>query len=169
MRTLIFLSIIVSAFLFGACCGGIGGKCPADIPDERPYGAEFIFSNLCDEGVSVIRLELTAGDIQLIFSAGKQKGSGGEPVGYGDEKYLGEGYFVPGSYRVSVTAGVDVAGKDGEIEITFDGNRSFNGPSTVDITLRKKDGECVIQADVVGDEGGADKCYEDAPEPQPGC
>lgn len=158
--------------LLGACCGTSGGACPAARAAEknRPLAAEFIFSNLCDETL-VRTVELRAGEIILVLPREKTGADGKAAdvvVAYGDEIFLGEGYFTPGEYRLE--GKVTAVGKEEEgetLELGFEVIMDIRGPVTVEVSLDKTGEACAVSTEIVVGADGSSRCYEPTPETGP--
>jgi hypothetical protein len=144
----------------GGCCGGPGGSCRSARAGGRPHAAEFIFSNLCRDGGAVAWIDLTVDDVVLHYPEGGVDAAPEEPVGYGGEIYLQEAYFYPGSYRLKVVLGFSARGGKGGERVEGEETIRLDGPSTVEIMLRRKGEGCGIELDVMTQDGGPARCYE---------
>jgi len=159
--------------LAGACCGAPGGGCAAAQAAEKnkPHSAEFIFSNLCDETMLVRTVEVTAGGITLVHPQEKMGADGkaaGVVIAYGDEVFLGEGYFTPGEYRLE--GKVTAVGKDdasATLELGFEVVMVLKGPVTVEVSLGKQGEACGVSTDITAAAEGGSRCYEPTPETGP--
>jgi hypothetical protein len=156
--------------LAGACCKAHGGTCAAAqaAKKNRPHSAEFIFSNLCDETMVVRTVEVTAGEITLVHpreKTGEDGNEAGAIIAYGDEIFLGEGYFTPGKYRLE--GKVSAVGKDdpdAALELGFEVVMELWGPVTVEISLGREGDACAVKADITSGADGGGRCYEPAHE-----
>jgi len=155
--------------LAGACCGAPGGKCAAAqaAHENRPHSAEFIFSNLCDETMLVRTVEVTAGEVTLVHPQEKMGADGkteSAVIAYGDEVFLGEGYFTPGEYRLQgkVTA---AAREDpgSTLELGFEVVMVLRGPVTVEVSLGREGEGCGVTTEVTAGAESGSLCYEPAP------
>lgn len=155
--------------LAGACCGAREGTCAAAqaAKKNRPHSAEFIFSNLCDETMLVRTVEVTAGEVTLVHPQEKMGTEGkteGAVIAYGDEIFLGEGYFTPGEYRLQ--GKVTAIGKEdpgSTLELGFEVVMVLRGPVTVEVSLGREGEGCGISTEVTAGAEGGSLCYDPAP------
>jgi methylated-DNA-[protein]-cysteine S-methyltransferase len=155
------LILLVACLFCGACCGARGGTCAAAAAADRPWRAELIFSNLCDEKIVAERIEIAVGDLRAFYPPAGEGAAQGIP--FGQDALLVETYLLSGRY-VLVYA-ITLAG-EGAAAAPLEGSQEFTigaEPSTVDITLRKLEGGCGVRVGATGAGSGEGKCYEPSP------
>ena len=172
--------LVLVPILCCACGGASADKSAAEPGEDRQASVEFILSNLCGREVGITDVTIKTGKFEFHkqFPPKKaEKGDGegeggGRGLQFGEEAYLTDERFPPGSHEVHVKLDLDFGGENTE---TLKGRADMaiaGGPATVDISIRGSDHGCILEIVTQSAGSSDDKCLEPpeaAPEPDPLC